>query len=213
MKNQRMLSPGDRVIAEFGATLQTLFAPATASRPYPAQGEEGELNDSERRQSAGYMRVNHVGEICAQALYQSQALTSREPEVAERMRSAAREETDHLAWCETRLNELDAGKSVLNPLWYAGSFALGAVAGVAGDKWNLGFVAETERQVVAHLESHLTTLPEQDLRSREIVEQMKQDETEHAEMATREGAADLPPPVRWFMRQASKVMTRTAYWI
>ena len=159
------------------------------------------------------MRVNHVGEICAQALYQSQALTAKDPSLRAKMQSAADEEVDHLAWCEQRLEELGSRKSILNPVWYAGSFAIGAAAGIAGDKWNLGFVAETERQVVEHLESHLTVLPEQDRRSREVVEQMKQDEAEHARMAVGAGAAALPAPVKSLMKLASRVMTRTAYWL
>lgn len=213
MKNQRSLGAVDRMLAETGAALNTIFAPARASRPCPAHSEDGNLTVTEERQSAGYMRVNHVGEVCAQALYQSQALTSRNPDTAEQMRQAAIEETDHLAWCETRLAELGASRSVLNPLWYAGSFALGAAAGLAGDKWNLGFVAETEKQVVAHLESHLARLPRNDLRSREIVSQMKEDESAHAELAVNAGAAPLPDAARWLMRRVSSVMTRTAYYI
>jgi len=213
MKNQRSLGAVDRFLAGTGAALNTIFASARASRPCPAHSEDGNLTPTEARQSVGYMRVNHVGEVCAQALYQSQALTSRNPEIAEQMRQAAIEETDHLAWCETRLGELGASRSVLNPLWYAGSFALGAAAGLAGDKWNLGFVAETEKQVVAHLESHLARLPRSDLRSREIVSQMKQDESAHAELAMNAGAAPLPDAARWLMRRVSSVMTRTAYYV
>lgn len=205
------MSAPDRCIAGFGAALHTLFAPARATRAYPATADEATLSNAELRQSAGYMRVNHVGEVCAQALYRSQALTASRPEIAERMKQAALEETDHLAWCETRLSELSASTSLLNPLWYSGSFVLGAAAGIAGDKWNLGFVAETERQVVEHLESHLTALPVQDQRSREVVAQMKLDESEHADMAVAAGAAPLPGPVRWLMRRVAGVMTRVAY--
>lgn len=196
--------------------MQTLCAPARTKRPFPASTEvveDTELSEQEKRESAGYMRVNHVGEICAQALYQSQALTASDPNLRAKMQSAAAEEVDHLAWCEQRLEELGSRKSVLNPLWYAGSFAIGATAGIAGDKWNLGFVAETERQVVEHLESHLAVLPEQDHRSREVVEQMKHDESEHAKMAVDAGAAMLPAPVKSLMKLASRVMTRTAYWL
>lgn len=196
--------------------MQTLCAPARAKRPFPESTEtleDTELNEQEKRASAGYMRVNHVGEICAQALYQSQALTASDPNLRAKMQSAAYEEIDHLAWCEQRLEELGSRKSVLNPIWYAGSFAIGAAAGIAGDKWNLGLVAETERQVVEHLESHLAVLPEQDHRSREVVEQMKQDESEHAKMAVDAGAAMLPAPVKSLMKLASRVMTRTAYWL
>ena len=159
------------------------------------------------------MRVNHVGEICAQALYHSQALTARDPRIRERMQRAAAEENDHLAWCEQRIRELGARQSLLNPLWRIGAFTIGTTAGLAGDKWNLGFVAETERQVVAHLEDHLGKLPENDTRSREVVAQMKEDEHRHAQAAITAGAAELPPPVKGLMRLASKVMTSTAHWV
>ena len=159
------------------------------------------------------MRVNHSGEVCAQALYRAQALTARDARVRERMRGAAEEENDHLAWCEQRLDELGARPSLLNPLWRLGAFTIGAAAGVAGDKWNLGFVAETERQVVAHLESHLRKLPENDARSREVVARMRDDESRHAESAVEAGAAELPRPVRRAMRLAARVMTTTAQWI
>jgi ubiquinone biosynthesis monooxygenase Coq7 len=157
------------------------------------------------------MRVNHVGEVCAQALYQGQALTAKNPEAKLALEAAAREETDHLAWCESRINELGGRKSLLNPLWYAGSFALGATAGMLGDKWNLGFLAETERQVEAHLDEHLRQLPEQDAKSRAIVEQMKEDEIRHAQTAVHYGAAELPAPVKVAMRGMSMVMKRIAH--
>jgi ubiquinone biosynthesis monooxygenase Coq7 len=157
------------------------------------------------------MRVNHCGEICAQALYQGQALTSRDPAVREALRGAADEETEHLAWTERRIAELGGRKSVLNPLWYAGSLTLGLVAGALGDKWNLGFLAETERQVEAHLDGHLLSLPEDDLRSRAIVDQMRQDEIQHAETAVRYGAAELPGLVKTAMKAMARVMTGTAY--
>ena len=213
METNRNYSPIDRAIIGLDETLQTLFAKPSARRPFPGATEDGEMSEQERRQSAGYMRVNHVGEVCAQALYQSQALTASSEETRRKMQEAAREEIDHLAWCEQRLGELGASKSLLNPLWYAGSFAIGAAAGIAGEKWNLGFVAETERQVVDHLDSHLATLPESDSRSREVVKQMRDDESEHAKMAVEAGAAPLPGCIQRAMRFASSVMTRTAYWI
>ncbi len=213
MQNRRNYSEIDRVLMSAGNALEVLFSPARGTRPSPATAEEADLDESERRQSAGYMRVNHVGEICAQALYQSQALTARSDETRQRMQSAAAEEIDHLAWCEQRLEELGSRKSLLNPLWYAGAFAIGVTAGIAGDRWNLGFVRETENQVVDHLENHLAALPQADERSRQVVAQMKTDEAEHAAMAAEAGAAPLPGPVSGLMRLASRVMTRTAYWI
>jgi ubiquinone biosynthesis monooxygenase Coq7 len=213
MNSQRQYSPADQIVLGINGALQTLFASPKAARPYPGSQSEPDLTDQERRKSAGYMRVNHVGEICAQALYHSQALTATNPNVKEQMKSAAAEETDHLAWCEQRLGELDSHKSLLNPLWYGGAFAIGVAAGLAGDQWNLGFVAETERQVVQHLESHLAALPEQDLRSREVVAQMQQDEAAHAVMAVKAGAENLPGPVKGLMKLASGAMTRIAYWI
>ena len=172
---------------------------------------EAELSDAERRHAAGLMRVNHVGEICAQALYAGQALTARLPDVRAQMERAAQEENDHLAWCEERVKAMDSHVSWLNPLWYAGSFAIGAAAGMAGDRWSLGFVAETERQVVAHLDSHLHSLPEADARSRAVVAQMRSDEAEHHDMALAAGGAELPAPVRTLMSLVSKVMTTAAY--
>jgi ubiquinone biosynthesis monooxygenase Coq7 len=159
------------------------------------------------------MRVNHSGEVCAQALYQGQALTARLPVVRERMEQAALEENDHLAWCEQRLHELGSHKSYLNPAWYAGSFAIGALAGLIGDKWSLGFLAETERQVVRHLEGPLGSLPPDDLKSRAILEQMHTDEAQHATLAVESGGAALPPSIRGLMQSVSKVMTGTAYWV
>ena len=202
----------------FGVMTDTLASFSAEStkppRAFPAKSaDDDEFNDAERRRSGRYMRVNHVGEVCAQALYRSQALTARDPRIRERMRRAAAEENDHLAWCEQRIEELGAHKSLLNPLWHAGAFAIGGLAGLAGDRWNLGFVAETERQVVAHLERHLHKLPHNDARSREVVAQMKKDEHQHAEAAVEAGAAELPPPVKGLMRLASKVMTSTAHWI
>lgn len=202
----------DFLIQQFDRALRTLAAPARTQRPQPG----GELPDcdltiEERQHVNGLMRVNHCGEVCAQALYQGQALTSRDAAVRDSLCSAADEETEHLAWTEQRLAELDGRTSLLNPLWYLGSLTLGVAAGVLGDKWNLGFLAETERQVEAHLDSHLRELPVQDIRSRAIVDQMRRDEMAHAKMAVAHGAAELPPPVRFAMRAAAKVMTGVAY--
>ena len=202
----------DFLILEFDRALRTLAAPARSQRPLPgAELFEVGLNDEQRRHAAGLMRVNHCGEVCAQALYQGQSLTSRQPAVRDALRKAAAEETEHLAWTEQRIGELGGRKSLLNPLWYMGSLSLGIVAGVLGDKWNLGFLAETERQVEAHLNSHLEELPDEDGRSRAIVDQMRLDEIQHAEMAVHFGAAELPLPVRFGMRAMAKVMTGLAY--
>ncbi|MFN4340950.1 MAG: 2-polyprenyl-3-methyl-6-methoxy-1,4-benzoquinone monooxygenase [Azonexus sp.] len=202
----------DRLIIEFDRALRTVFAPARSVRPTPgASCVEPELNDAERQHAVGLMRINHCGEICAQALYQGQALTSRDPAVREALRVAADEETEHLAWTESRIAELGGRKSLLNPLWYAGSLSLGVLAGALGDRWNLGFLAETERQVEAHLDGHLQALPAQDVKSRAIVDQMRLDEIRHAEMAIAHGATELPGVVKRAMRLAAKVMTSTAY--
>jgi ubiquinone biosynthesis monooxygenase Coq7 len=205
----------DRLIGEADHALRTVYGrPQTTERPTPTEDvEEGELSDRERTLSAGLMRVNHAGEIAAQALYQGQALTARVPEVHSRLERAAQEENDHLVWCEQRIEELGSRKSLLNPLWYAGSFAIGAAAGAAGDRWNLGFLAETERQVVQHLDRHLQRLPFQDTRSRAVVTQMKEDEARHADTAVNAGGAELPAPVKALMRLTSRVMTRTAFWL
>lgn len=202
----------DRLILEFDRVLRTLAAPARTQRPTPGAGmPEAALDEAERRHVVGLMRVNHCGEICAQALYQGQALTSRDPAVRDALRQAADEETEHLAWTEGRIAELGGRKSVLNPLWYLGSLSLGVAAGVLGDRWNLGFLAETERQVESHLDSHLQSLPEQDEKSRAIVDQMRLDEIKHAEMAVHFGAAELPAPIRVMMKVMGRVMTGTAY--
>ncbi len=209
-----MLPIPDALILNFDRALRTLFAPAASRRPHPDAGlPEAALTDAERRHVAGLMRVNHSGEVCAQALYQGQALTARNPDIAQALQQAADEETEHLAWCERRLNELNSHKSLLNPLWYTGSFALGVLAGALGDRWNLGFLAETERQVEGHLDGHLQRLPEQDVKSRAIVEQMKADEIRHAETAIALGGAELPLPVKLAMKLTAKVMTQTAYWV
>jgi ubiquinone biosynthesis monooxygenase Coq7 len=207
-----MLPSPDAFILQFDKALRTVFARAGSRRPYPDAGvADSELSDSEQRHAAGLMRINHSGEVCAQALYAGQALTARNPEAQRALLEAADEETEHLAWCEKRLDELGSHKSYLNPLWYAGSFALGAFAGVLGDKWNLGFLAETERQVEGHLDSHLGLLPEADAKSRAIVEQMKIDEMKHAETAIAHGGAPLPGPVRTAMQLSSKLLTQAAY--
>ena len=204
----------DKLITTFDTGLRTVLADAHASRARPDTTiEETPLSDEQKQQAASLMRINHVGEVCAQALYSGQAFTSRNPQIVQALRHAADEETDHLAWCETRINELGGRKSLLNPLWYAGSFALGAAAGVIGDKWNLGFLAETEQQVSAHLGSHLEKLSVEDVKTRAIVEQMHTDETAHALEAKQLGAAELPEPVKVGMKLASKIMTTTAYYI
>jgi 3-demethoxyubiquinol 3-hydroxylase len=204
----------DLLLAEADRALKALGSSAVASRPNPAgQRLDPPLDDAERRHAAGLMRVNHSGEIAAQALYQGQALTAREETVREQLRQTAEEEGDHLAWCEERLRELDSRTSALNPLWYAGSFAIGALAGALGDRVSLGFVAETERQVEGHLDEHLRKLPSQDERSRRILKQMKEDETRHGESARAAGGLELPVPVKALMKLTSRVMTRTAYWI
>lgn len=199
-------------ILEFDRGLRTLFAPAPTQRPLPGGTlADADLSEAEKQHAAGLMRVNHSGEICAQALYSGQALTARNEQARAALEQAAREETEHLNWTETRVRELGSRTSALNPLWYAGSFALGALAGALGDKWNLGFLAETENQVGAHLNSHLDRLPTQDAKSRAIVEQMKEDELRHATTAIEHGGAPLPEPVKLAMRLASKVMTTLAY--
>jgi ubiquinone biosynthesis monooxygenase Coq7 len=205
----------DRLVGQLDQALHTVFGPAPmAVRSSPARGEDDTgLKATERELSGRLMRINHAGEICAQALYQGQAATARLPEVRGKMDQAAQEENDHLAWTEERLRELGSHTSYLNPLWYAGSFVIGALAGIAGDKWSLGFVAETEKQVVKHLDSHLQRLPTEDHKSRQILEQMRDDEGRHATVAIESGGADLPQPVRQLMRCASKLMTRTAYWL
>jgi 3-demethoxyubiquinol 3-hydroxylase len=204
----------DHLITLFDNSLRTIFATPSTTRSNPGkEKEEGMLSDAEKRNSVGLMRVNHVGEVCAQALYQGQALTARNPEARVALEGAAQEEGDHLAWCDSRINELGGRKSLLNPVWYLASFALGAAAGTLGDKWNLGFLAETENQVEAHLDEHLTQLPERDEKSRAIVRQMKEDEARHAQTAIRHGGAPLPMPVKMAMQLASRVMKKTAYYL
>jgi ubiquinone biosynthesis monooxygenase Coq7 len=203
----------DRLLVSADNTLRTLAGAVHAARPNPAGAHRADatpLADGERREAAALMRVNHVGEVCAQALYQAQALTARSPELRQQMQQAAREEIDHLAWCQQRLDELGDRPSLLNPLWYAGAFGIGLLAGRLGDTTSLGFVIETERQVEQHLAGHLDRLPVGDTRSRAIVETMKADEARHAQDARSAGGLELPLPVGWLMRGAAKVMTTVA---
>lgn len=202
----------DELIIGFDKGLRTLFAPARSTRPVPGETlPDADLDAAQRSLAAALMRVNHSGEICAQALYQGQALTARDSGARAALEAAAQEETEHLAWTENRITELGGRKSLLNPLWYAGSFAIGAAAGALGDKWNLGFLAETERQVERHLEGHLARLPETDHKSRAIVEQMCADEARHARTAQQHGGAELPAPVKAVMQASSRVMTGTSF--
>lgn len=207
------MSPIDRLILEFDTALRSVVGGAHAHRPTPGSdfGGNSGLDAVERKHAAGLMRVNHVGEVCAQALYQSQKLVARNPEIQEMLEHSGQEEMDHLAWCETRLQELGSHTSYLNPLWYAGSFVIGLAAGLAGDKWSLGFVAETEKQVENHLESHLEKLPKEDQRSRAIVDQMRVDEIAHGQAAKSAGGVNLPEPIQKIMQAMSKIMTTTAY--
>jgi len=215
----RKLSFFDRALIELDKALQTrASAQHMSQRPTPTPDSDRlentpEISDDEKLQAARLMRVNHAGEVSAQALYQGQAFTAKLPRVREQMQHAAEEEIDHLAWCEDRLDQLGAKPSILNPLWYAGSFALGAVAGLVGDKWSLGFVEETEKQVVEHLQEHLDKLPQDDLKTRSIIEQMQIDEAEHGDMAKQAGAAELPLPIKAVMKVTSKIMTKSSYWI
>ena len=212
----RYYTPADLVLGNLDQAVRTLFGrPTTTGRARPDAGDapDVDLSSDERVLAARLMRVNHTGEVCAQALYQGQALTARLDQVRDRMEQASGEENDHLAWCEARLKELDSRPSALNPLFYAGSFAIGALAGKAGDRWSLGFVAETEYQVIQHLDSHLRRLPEQDRASRAILEQMKEDEARHATHAVVAGGVRLPLPIRLLMKGVSKIMTKTTYWV
>ena len=215
MNADRRLTPLDLFCDHADRLLRTVFAEPVTARPSPGGASEpAQLSADEQRHAAGLMRVNHVGEVCAQALYLGQALTARDPQLRSHLLAAARDEADHLAWCAERVAELDSHLSRLNPLWFGGAFALGAAAGLAGDGWNLGFVVETERQVEAHLDSHIdgaASLPEQDQRSRAIVAQMKTDEAAHADAAQALGARELPAPIKHAMRAAAKLMTTTAY--
>lgn len=212
--SNRFHSPMDRLLGHVDEALRTLFSTPSSARENPAADKSDEgMDASARVLTARLMRVNHTGEICAQALYQGQSLTARRTDVREKMDQAAREENDHLAWTEARIREVGSHTSYLNPLFYAGSFALGAAAGLAGDRWSLGFLAETERQVVDHLTGHLTRLPAKDERSRAIVERMREDEGRHATTATEAGGAELPAPVKSLMRLTSRAMTSVTYWL
>jgi 3-demethoxyubiquinol 3-hydroxylase len=205
-------SPTDRLISGLDQALRTILGVHQSHRPNPAGSlTDTVTNPADRNHVAGLMRINHAGEVAAQALYAGQALTAKGAATQASMIEAAQEETDHLAWCAERIEELGGRKSILNPLWYAGSFAIGALAGLAGDKVSLGFVAETEKQVGDHLDSHLRDLPHGDARTRAIIEQMRIDEARHGQNATKAGANELPPPIRTLMKLTSKVMTHTAY--
>jgi len=212
---QRHYTPLDHLLMNLDVGLRTLLGqPQITERPDPARKiTEAELGAAERELAGRLMRINHAGEVAAQGLYQGQALTARLPQVREKMERAAREENDHLDWCERRAKELGAHVSYLSPLWFTGSAAIGALAGLTGDKWSLGFVAETEKQVVRHLDDHLARLPPQDDKSRAILQQMKEDEGHHATTALEAGGAELPYPITRLMNLTSKVMTRTAYWL
>lgn len=209
----RQLTPLDRAIVGLDRALGAAFGrPAYARRPNPAGAvPESRLSADERTHAAGLMRVNHAGEVAAQALYQAHAFWARDPQVSATMEQSAREEEDHLAWCEDRLQALGSRPSLLQPLWFAGSFAIGSVASLLGDRWGLGFVAETERQVVRHLDSHLGSLPAEDAPSRAIVRQMREDESRHASQAVQAGGTELPSPVRQVMSAVARVMTTLAY--
>ena len=211
------LSTLDRLLAAAQRALQTVSGQSIASRPYPplasAEAPPAALSESERRHAAALIRVDHVGEVCAQALYEAQALGAREPQVRAALERASREEVDHLAWTRKRLEDLGSRTSLLNPLWYAGAFSIGLLAGRLGDRVSLGFVAETERQVEQHLLGHLERLPPHDHASRAIVAQMKEDERRHGLAATDLGGIQLPAPARWAMRLAARVMTATAYYV
>lgn len=212
MDARHLQTPLDRWLTEAQRALDTVFGCPAAARPYPAgDAPAPALDAGERRHAAGLMRINHVGEVCAQGLYFGQAAVARDDATREHLLEAAQEETDHLAWCARRLRELDSRPSLFNPLWYAGSYAIGTLAGLRGDGWNLGFVVETERQVEAHLDEHLHTLPAADRRSREVVAVMKADEARHADNAEQAGARVLPPPIPALMAAASALMKTIAY--
>lgn len=212
---QRNYTPLDRLMMNLDTGLRTLFGkPRVTERSNPANAlTEAELSEAERELAGRLMRINHAGEIAAQGLYQGQALTAKLPKVREKMQRAAEEENDHLNWCEQRVKEMGTHVSYLTPLWYAGSVTIGALAGLAGDKWSLGFVAETEHQVVHHLDSHLQRITLDDQKTRAILEQMKIDESRHATMAQNAGGAPLPWPAKKLMELTSTIMTGTAWWV
>ena len=212
------LSLLDKVIMHVDLARKTLLVkPKTHVRDYPVSTkfastkQDAQLSEQEKKHAASLMRVNHTGEVCAQALYQGQAITARSQDTVEKMQEAAHEELDHLAWCNQRLAELDSHASYLNFLWYMGALSIGITAGVIGDKWSLGFLAETEEQVVHHLESHLDKLPEQDINSREVIKQMRDDEAKHRDMALDNGAAELPGVIKKLMKFSSGIMTKISY--
>lgn len=213
--NERRLSPLDRLLSGIDSALRTVAAPGPhTTRRSPAQEmPEATLSEREKRHAAGLMRVNHAGEVAAQGLYQGHAAIARDRAIEAQMRQAADEEMDHLGWCEQRLGELGAAPSKLSPLWYAGAFVIGAASGALGDRWSLGFIEETERQVSDHLSGHLERLPPQDRKSRAIVARMREEEEQHGDNARRAGASQLPAPIRRLMRMSAKVMTGTAYWV
>jgi ubiquinone biosynthesis monooxygenase Coq7 len=212
---KRQLSPLDKLLAGANNALRTVATPAgRPARRNPAKDiEDADLDAKQKTHAAGLMRVNHAGEVAAQALYQGHATVARNKDIEEQMKHAANEEFDHLAWCEQRIHELGSVPSRLSPLWYAGAYAIGAASGVLGDKWSLGFIAETGKQVCAHLDSHLDNLPLADVKSRAIVNQMRDEEQEHGQSAVNAGAAELPPPIVRLMRATAKIMTKTAYWV
>ncbi|MGZ8258261.1 MAG: 2-polyprenyl-3-methyl-6-methoxy-1,4-benzoquinone monooxygenase [Methylotenera sp.] len=209
----------DKIIIEFDTGLRTLLAKPRSLRAHPdiempdAEFNDSKLSEVEKKLASALMRVNHTGEVCAQALYSGQALTAHHPETTAALKQAAQEETEHLAWCETRIQQLGGRTSMLNPVFYASSFTIGVIAGALGDKWNLGFLAETERQVEAHLASHLDQLPESDKKTRKIIKQMQLDEAKHANLAKQHGAAELPAPAKFLMKKVSKLMTTSAYYL
>lgn len=209
-----MLNRFDTLITEFDTGLRTLLAKPHSVRAHPdASIAEADLSEAEKKQAGALMRVNHTGEVCAQALYSGQSLTSKSAETTAALKQAAQEETEHLAWCESRITQLGGRTSLLNPLFYLGSFSLGAIAGAVGDKWSLGFVEETEKQVGAHLTSHLEKLPQADQKTRKIIEQMQEDEAKHANEAKQLGAAEPPAPVKFLMQKVSKLMTSSSYYL
>jgi len=212
---QRTFSPADTLIDHADRVLRTLSGHAkTTGRENPADNaQEQSLTDDEAQLAARLMRVNHAGEVAAQALYQGQSLTARDKDIQDKLKHAAEEENDHLAWCNKRVKELGQSTSIFDPVWYAGSLTLGATVGLFGDKWNLGFLAETEKQVVNHIEQHLDKLPDNDEKTRAILEQMHIDENEHAELAIDNGGVELPEPVKQGMKLISKIMTKSSYWV
>jgi ubiquinone biosynthesis monooxygenase Coq7 len=212
---KRQLSPIDKILAGANNALRTVASPAgRPTRRNPSENIlDAQLNSKQKAHAAGLMRVNHAGEVAAQALYQGHATVARDENIESQMKHAADEEFDHLAWCEQRIHELGYQPSRLSPLWYAGAYTIGAASGLLGDKWSLGFIAETEKQVCSHLDSHLDRLPKEDAKSRAIVEQMRDEEEEHGKNAVEAGAAKLPRPIVRLMRATAKVMTNTAYWV